>query len=284
MQLARRMSIAALVCLVTSPAFAQVNFPDFSNTTGLTLNGSAAAVANGVDPGRVLRLARRIVFDGGSAFTSRRVCLATFSSFFEVRITNPGGLPDASGQSGADGLTLTVQSAGPTALGVLGGSLGYGGIAPSVAVELDTWDNGAIDAGTNHVGIDINGDVNSAAKIAVPGRFDDGTLWSVWVDYNGTMLEVRVSNTGVRPAAPTLALTIDIPATLGSGAGFVGFTAATGAAFGNHDIVSWTLDGRCSNVTIAGCDTGVEDFIIPGDDLFSASIRACAIQSTTHGE
>src|SRR5262249_20369956 len=175
------------------------------------------------------------------------------------------------------------QRAGATALGVLGGSLGYGGLTPSVAVEIDTFDNGAIDAGTNHVGIDVNGDGNSAAKIAVPGRFDDGNLWSAWVDYNGTVLEVRVSSTGVRPAAPTLSLAIDIPATLGSSAGFVGFTAATGSAFENDDIVSWTLDGRCNTVTIAGCDTGVEDFVIPGDDLMSAQIRACAIQATTHG-
>jgi hypothetical protein len=281
----RAISIAALVCLVGTPALAQVNYPDFSDTSGLTLNGSTAAVTNGIDPAPVLRLARApVVFDGGSAFTSDRVCLVRFSSFFEFRITNPGGLPDATPQAGADGLTLTLQSAGPTALGGLGGGLGYFGIAPSVAVELDTWNNGPIDAGTNHVGIDINGDVNSVVKAAVPGRFDDGTLWSVWVDYNGTTLEVRVSNTGVRPAAPTVSHVIDIPATLGSDAGFVGFTAATGAAWGDHDVVSWTLDGRCRNVIIEGCDTGVEDFVFPGDGLLSERIRACAIEATTHGE
>src|SRR5688500_4385211 len=102
-------SICALVCLGGTPAVAQVNHPDFSNTSGLTLNGSAAAVTNGVDPARVLRLARaNVVFDGGSAFHSERVCLVRFSSFFEFRITNPGGLPDGTGQSGADGLTLTL--------------------------------------------------------------------------------------------------------------------------------------------------------------------------------
>ena len=283
MHFARAASIAALVCLVGTPALAQVNYPDFSDTSGLTLNGSAAAVVNGVDPSPVLRLAGLVFFDGGSAFTSEKVCLATFSSFFKFRISNPSGLPDASGQGGADGITLTLQSAGPTALGVLGGSLGYAGIAPSVAVELDTWDNGSIDAGTNHIGIDVNGSVNSVVKAAVPGRFDDGNLWSVWVDYNGSVLEARVSNTGVRPAAPTIALAIDISATLGSDAAR-GFTAATGAAVGEHDIVSWTLDGRCRNVTIGTCDSGVLDFVVPGNGLFSEQIRACAIQATTHGE
>ena len=106
----------------------------------------------------------------------------------------------------------------------------------------------------------------------------------MWVDYNGSVLEVRVSNTGVRPAAPTIALAIDIPATLGSDAAFVGFTAATGAAVGEHDIVSWTLDGQCRNVAIGTCSTGVLDFVVPGNGLLSEQIGACAIEATTHGE
>jgi hypothetical protein len=283
MQLSRAIAIAALACLVGTPALAQVSYPNFSDTSGLTLNGAAATANNGIDPAPVLRLARSpVVFNGGSAFTSDKVCLGTFSSVFEFRITNPGGLPDGTGQSGADGLTLTLQNASPNALGVLGGSLGYGGIAPSVAIELDTWDNGGIDAGTNHVGINVNGNVNSVAKVAVPGRFDDGALWTVWVDYAGMVLEVRVSNTGVRPAAPTLSHVIDIPATVGSGVAWVGFTAATGAAWGDHDVVSWSFD--CGNVTVAGCDTGVRDFLLAGGDLLSESIDACAIQATKHGE
>ena len=283
MHISRALSIAALACLVGTPAFAQVSYPDFSNTSGLTLNGATAAVDNGIDPAPVLRLARSpVVFDGGSAFTSDKVCLATFSSVFEFRITDPGGLPDGTGQAGADGLTLTLQNLSPNALGVLGGSLGYGGIAPSVAIELDTWDNGPIDAGTNHVGINVNGDVNSVAKVAVPGRFDDGALWTVWVDYVGNVLEVRVSNTGARPAAPTLAHIIDIPAVLGSGVAWVGFTAATGAAWGDHDVVSWAF--TCGNITIAGCDTGVQDFLQASGTLMSESIEACAVQATKHGE
>ena len=278
------LSITALVCVIAAPALAQVNYPDFSSTTGLMLNGATATVSNGIDPAPVLRLATTAVFNGGSAFTTQRVCLANFSSSFTFRITAPAGLPDASGQSGADGLTLVFQSAGPSALGVLGGSLGYGGIAPSVAVEIDTWDNGVIDAGTNHVGINVNGDVNSVAKAAVPGRFDDGTLWSAWVDYNGTTLEVRVSNTGVRPAAANLSLAIDIPAALGSSAAFAGFTGATGAAWGNHDVVSWDLDGRCGTIAIEACDSGVEDFFVSGNGLFSEQIRACAIAATSHGK
>lgn len=283
MKLGRAVCAAALAALVAAPAFAQVDYPDFSSTAGLTLNGATASVANGIDPTPVLRLARTLVFfDGGSAFTSDTVCAARFSTFFQFRITGPGGLPDASGQAGADGLTYTLQTAGPTALGVLGGSLGYGGITPSVAVEFDTWDNGSIDAGTNHLGINVHGDVNSVAKVAVPGRFDDGTLWSVWIDYDGTVLEVRTNNTGTRPAAPTLSHTLNIPATLGAGAAYAGFTAATGAAYGSHDIVSWT--SRCGSLTIAGCDTGVADIVLASGRLLSEEVHACAVAATIHGQ
>lgn len=283
MQLRRSVSIAALAWLVATSAFAQASYPDFTSTAGLTLNGATAAVNNGIDAAPVLRVARTLYFDGGSAFTTDTICVTAFSTFFQFRITNAGGgFPDATGQDGADGMTLTFQNAAPTAMGLLGGGLAYQNITPSVAVEIDTWDNGSGDAGTNHVGINVNGNIASVAKTSVAGRFDDGALWSVWVDYDGSVLQVRVSNTGLRPEAPTVAFPIDLAAVLGSSTAHAGFTAATGAAFGNHDIVSWSH--QCGNLTIAACDTGIEDIMLAGGGLLSDRIDACAIAANTHGQ
>lgn len=93
-----------------------------------------------------------------------------------------------------------------------------------------------------------------------------------------------MSNTGVRPAAPTTSLAIDIPATLGSPLGVVGFGAGTGAAFGAHDVISWTFQEQCGSLVIDGCDSGVTDHRLPDGSLFSQRVQACAIDATTHGE
>jgi hypothetical protein len=70
-------------------------------------------------------------------------------------------------------------------------------------------------------------------------NFDNGGLWTAWVDYNGTLLDVRVTNTGARPLLPTLSYAVNIPSLLSSSTAYVGFTAGTGFAFANHDILSW---------------------------------------------
>lgn len=286
MPLRRSISIAVLVCLAAAPALAQVSYPDFSDTSALTLNGAAAAVNNGIDPDPVLRLTPANFSLAGTAFTSGQVCVSGFSSLFRVRITNSGpASPDGLGQFGADGLTLILHSGSPAALGGSGGGLGYFGMRRSVAVELDTWFNGlAVDPDSNHVGIDVNGSFDSVVAQPVAGQFNDGTVWSVWVDYNGAVLEVRVSNTGVRPAAPTTSLAIDIPATLGSPLGVVGFGAGTGAAYNNHDVLSWTFAERCGSLVIDGCDSRVTDYRLPDGSLFSQRVQACATDATTHGE
>lgn len=235
--------VAATVLLACGQAHAGVNINDFSTTTALTLNGNAAVV------GTDLRLAPAQTGQAGSAFTTLVESIATFNTTFQFRITNPGGIHDGT-DTGADGITFTIQGIGDTALGGGGGWLGYSGIGASVAVEFDTWNNGVglNDPDSNHLGIDTNGGFGGAT-LAVTPRFDDGNLWYAWIDYDGTTLEVRVNQTGVRPAAPDLSRVIDIPTTIGATTAHVGFTGATGAAFGNHDIISWTFNHNpdCSN-------------------------------------
>src|SRR5262249_2121988 len=133
---------------------------------------------------------------------------------FTFRLTGNGSLagPDGfDGQgAGADGIVFVLQNNASTALAGAGGALGYAtqgtgvdGIAPSVGVEFDTFFNPEYgDTDSNHVGINVNGSVFSVAAQNVPGRFDDGRLWTAWIDYDGAVLRVWVSADGIRPAAP----------------------------------------------------------------------------------
>lgn len=128
---------AALSMTASLPAGAVViTYPDFSSSAGLTLNGAATTVDNGIDPEPVLRLVPAATSQSGSAFGSATVNAATFSTYFEFRITEPGGIFDGF-QTGADGLVFVVQPVS-SSIGGAGGGLGYQGISPSVGVEFDT--------------------------------------------------------------------------------------------------------------------------------------------------
>lgn len=222
---------------------AVVTYTDFSDTSGLSLNGSASTQITG--DGSVLRLTPAASTQSGSAFSSATVNAADFSTYFQFRITQPGGsLFDCNTSTGADGIVFVAQSVS-SSVGGAGGGIGYAGIADSVGVEFDTWCNGITnDPSSNHVGIITGGSVvhgaGSPFTANVSPDFDNGELWHAWVDYDGSELEVRLSENAARPADALLTRALDIPSLLGGvDDAFVGFTSGTGGAWGNHDIVFW---------------------------------------------
>lgn len=218
-----------------------VVFTDFSDSSELTLNEDAAIATEGGQ--EVLRVTPAASGQAGSAFLTDAISLAadaSFSTTFSFQITASGGAADSDGP-GADGLVFVVQTVSNTAGGA-GGGIGYQGLDNSVGIEFDTWDNGEISG--NHVGIDFDGSVTSTGSTNIVTRMNDGNVWHAWVDYNGAtdVLEVRLAQSNVRPALATLSLnSVDLPTVLGATDAFVGFTSGTGAAWGNHDIRSWTF-------------------------------------------
>lgn len=227
-------AVALFGAAVSPLAAATLSYPDFSSVAGLQLNGSAAQAGNR------LRLTESTSSQSGSAFSQTAVTLTSdvsFSSFFSFNISLPAGIGDGDGP-GADGLAFVVQTVS-NSVGSAGGGIGYQGISNSVAVEFDTYDNGEISG--NHVGVGLNGNTNTVATANHPTRFNDGANWFAWVDYNGAtdLLEVRVSSNSSRPAGAFLSHTVDLTGILGTTNAFVGFTAATGAGYGRHEILAW---------------------------------------------
>ena len=225
-------------------------FPNFTSSSGLTLTLPSATTTT--SDGNVLRLVPATGNNAGAAFaTTQRTVTSGFSTAFDFRLTNPGGSSDGTAV-GADGFVFTIQHVGVSAIGASGEGMGFLNIgAASIGVEFDTFQNANRgDLDSNHIGIDLAGSVNSVVQTgagAITPAFDNGAKWSGWVDYNGTTLEVRVSTNGIRPTSPNLSYTINSAAmqtTLGGTAAFVGFTAGTGGAYANHDIVAWTFSDQ----------------------------------------
>jgi hypothetical protein len=237
--MATRLAVLTLISFPTlvAPVRADFAFDDFADVSDLQLNGNAAQVGN------VLRLTSALPGQGGSAFTTTPVAMGdenTFTTFFQFRITDSGGFSDGDG-FGADGIVFVIQTVS-NSVGGVGGGIGYQGIAPSLGIEFDTWFNFEFsDPNGNHVGMNLNGSVVSSALALEPVRFNDGQVWSVWIEYDGPndLLDIRWSDNNIRPLAPLMSVFIDVPLILGQNTAFVGFTSGTGAVYSNHDILRW---------------------------------------------
>jgi len=236
--MSRTHQLAALLVLGASSAASAttITFDDFSSTEGLQLNGSAATATDAA--GRsVLRVAPAARNQAGSVFSTSPITLAneaSFSTKFQFNFNNQLN-------GGADGLVFVVQTVSNTA-GSDGVGIGYAGLGNSVGVEFDNWNNPSVDGtSANHLGIDLNGSVNSVVRNDLPVALDGGGDLFAWIDYNGAtdLLEVRLDDVDARPAASLLSLTTDLVGVLGSPNAFVGFTSATGAAAANHDVIAW---------------------------------------------
>jgi len=237
------------VFLVGSVSAAEISF------STLALNG-AAQITTTAD-GEVLRLvsANKVGGQSGTAFTTGTVDTNTFSTSFSFRITESGGEG-----GGADGLMFILQTSGQNVVGAEGGFFGYQNhfsgatlFPNSLGVEFDSYSNSNIpgirESLYQHVGIDTNGYVDSLVMTSdIGGSLKDGSVWYSWIDYNGTTLEVRLNQSGVRPDPALLAFDINLSGLLGGDSAYAGFGAGVGSGYGNHDILSWDYSGSAAPV------------------------------------
>jgi hypothetical protein len=223
-------TILLCLCLSVHAYADELNYNDFSTTDGLVLDGDAYKT------GSIIRLTDAEAWSMGSAFSADPLTIETFNAHFTFQFTGYGHE-----YGSADGIVFVIKSA-YSGDGFNGGSMGYRGIENSIGVEFDNWYNPEYGDPAhlhNHIAFDTNGSVNSIAiKDLYPAEFNGTGTWHAWVDYNGMTLSASVNRSGIKPAVPMLSAIIDIPNIVGSAEGIVGFTAATGAAYQNHDLLS----------------------------------------------
>jgi len=211
---------------------ANASFISFSEDFNAPTTG-ISYVGNATQPGPWARLTQNTTGQRGAIWNTTAYSFTSFSVQFDFIIGPSLG-------QGADGLTFTVLDAGShnpnTALGGGGGGLGYLGLGNSFAVELDTWNNGAIDGNNaNHVGVNQNGSINSVARANLPfaletSNFNNWLTANITMDSSG-MLDVFING--------TLYLSHNLSGF--SNDAYFGFTSATGAAIDEHYIDNWNM-------------------------------------------
>ena len=228
-------AVASAAFVIQSSGTANINFGSgFPNATGLQLNGSTKVNANN------LELTDGGSYEAGSAFWTTPLNIQAFTTNFTFQLTS----------ATADGFTFTIQDAGTTALGNLGGGLGYGvnpnggttgGIGKSVAVKFDIYSNSG--EGSDSTGIFTDGaaPTNPAVNLTSSGIvLSSGDTISAQLVYTGTTLTLNLTDT-VTSKTFTQAFTINIPSTVGANTAYVGFTGGTGGGTAIQNIKTWTF-------------------------------------------
>jgi hypothetical protein len=209
-----------------------INFPNgFTEAQGpMKFNGSTD-----LDDFR-LQLTNGEQYEAGSAFFATPVNIQSFTTSFTFQLSNPNF-----GATDADGITFTIQNNSPSALGGVGGDLGYGGIPNSVAIKFDLYNNAG--EGSNSIGIYTDGaaPMLPAINLTPSGvNLHSGDYMNVTMIYNGITLTMTITD-AVTLASFTQSFAINIHQIVGSNTAYVGFTGGTGTLVASQKLTAWTF-------------------------------------------
>ena len=139
---------------------------------------------------------------------------------------------------GADGIAFVIQNIN-TSQGSSGGGMGYQGINPSYAIEMDTYYNSTPDPNSDHIAFVEDGAAGTApnsADVVQTVNLEDGNWHNMrisWQPSTQVLSYVFTHNNGVNTYSDTK--TVDLTGTiLNSNIAFIGFTSATGGSRNEH--------------------------------------------------
>jgi hypothetical protein len=215
----------------TSPSLALdvENEPGFNiNGQGWTANGAADISSN------LLTLTDGNSSQASSFFFKTPMYINAFDASFTYQDVGGGG---------ANGFTFCLQNEGPTALGTIGGELGYGGIAPSAAVDFNIYSggtaivgygfssNGVMTASGPPEGYTATGSVNMAS----------GDPINVGLNYDGHVITLSLMDATASTSYTGKISVGSLSNLLGGDTAYVGFTAATGATTSTQTVTNFTF-------------------------------------------
>jgi hypothetical protein len=243
--------------LTSTTAATTANISDSINLSALSLNGvnyGSSTAALPIWTGSALQLTNTTT-ETSSAWLGSAIPVSTaFSTTFQFQITPAATGPNAIG----DGFAFVIQGApsGAATLGATGYGMyiGYDGIPNSIAIEFDTYENGQYeDPAGSHIGIQSLGaqpntpDHTPATGANLGGpttaTFADGNPHTATITYDGSStISVYLDGSATPVVSSTVPINLNTLLGLSGGPAYIGFTAATGGAQENSNILTWTWD------------------------------------------
>jgi hypothetical protein len=217
-------------------------FVPADTTTDLTVGGNGVYTPTVTSNGQ-LQISTSAANEATNTFTTTPIAIdSDFSTSFDFQFTNPN----------ADGFAFVIQNQGNNVVGGSGGLFGYGGDTSSLAVVFNMY------SGVTQTQLGINGKmIGSPADMSgtLGNAFHNldankaTDVFQVSLNYNAstqTLYEaVRDTTTGLGYSTSYNLASYRLGAeyVLGPGSNdYVGFTAGTGGANAQQDILDWTVN------------------------------------------
>lgn len=209
---------------------AQINYTDFSSTTGLSLNGfnTTSISANRI------QLTSGVNTQSRSVFYQTKEPISQFKTDFTFRAS--------AGALTADGLTFTIQNdpRNDAATGYAGKYLGYSGITNSASAAFNFYN---YTAEGQKFGFAKNGQVPPDDIDMAPLDLHAGHLIHAQVSYDGHVMRVLAYDATDKTKRFSSAKVMDLQTIVGGDTAYVGFTASTGVRNSYQWLSSWTYTG-----------------------------------------
>jgi hypothetical protein len=233
---------------------AQLNYPNFSSTTGLVFNGfSAATTAAGLNnsSSTALEVTDGSLHNAHSVLSSTQVPIDTFTAHFTYTM----GVGDQGTSNETDGIAFVIDNGTTADLGADGDNFGYSSGtfgSQSVAVVLDLDQGGGppftgsgitFESGGIQPGDPING------ADATPINFHSGDTIDATVSYDGTNLTISLVDASNTSQTFSTSEPINLAQVLGGHVANVGFTGGTGNSDAVQQVGEFDFTGALASAS-----------------------------------
>jgi LysM repeat protein len=229
-------AVATAAYTISTPGVTYINYPSGGfSAVDLSLNYGASVT------GGMLQLTDGGANEERSAWFATEVPVQSFITNFTFQLLN----------ASADGMTFVIQGDNIWALGDPGGGLAYQGIANSVAVKFDLYNNAG--EGNDSTGLYTDGAAPTVPSVDLSStgiNLHSGDIMSAQLVYDGTNLTMTLTDT-VTNGTVTEVFPVNIPSIVGGSTAYVGFTGSTGSLTATQNVLSWTYVSPAGNVAAA---------------------------------